>query len=445
MTLTLAILGSLLAVIPPLSADQRNTFEHVKDRDAEVDDGFYALLENASLWLHDEQPAGAGLNIPAMLATPAEYRGLPFIIEGEYLGLDEVHKVKRSGPWDGKLEQWGIRIPEADAAVMVFLVNPPPVPVVGQKVRLAGRFYKVWPVTDENTGLKLEYLVFVGHSATVSTGRALPPLTDADRRGLTAIADFTEDIDRGPFYQLINNAMLSATEAAKALPMPEAPLITHPDPIIGSPVEYRGLPLRIEGTLARRQPFKAARSGAWKVIEQWVVQITPMTRERPGESVIVYLADPPEGPQAGDKVTVVGRFYKIWRTYNEVNAPFNFVVLVGHRAQPIDQFTQTLASGSGGGGGSLSGGAAIRMAAVAVLVLGVSFYLVRRRLKMMGATDPGGASLRAMLEKRREQRASEAMGQYSDDESASEPAGPPLPVDPAEALLEMERRRVTEN
>ena len=439
----LAVVCSMLSVIPPLTPEQRTRFDGVLDRKAEIDSAFYSLLENASLWLPDEEPTGAGLNVAATLASPGEYRGLPMVIEGEYLGLHEVHMVKQSGPWDGKLEQWGIRIPAADATVMVFLTNPPPVPVTGQKVRMAGRFYKIWPVTEERSGRKLEYLVFVGHSAKVAAGLTLPPLTESDRRGLTSVVDFTEEIDRGPFYQLVNNAM-----QWKGMPMPAAPLITHADPIIGSPAEYRGLPLRIEGTLARRQEFKASRGGSWTTIEQWVIEISPKTKEKQGESVIAYLADPPATMKVGDKVRVVGRFYKIWRTYlarGEVNEPFNFVVLVGQSAQPIDALTITAAASPSGTATSSTPGSVARMAALALLLLGIGFYAVRRYVKNAGGTGPGsGASLRAILEKRKQEREAREHDHVASNGDAVAESQPPLPADPAEALLEMERRKITD-
>lgn len=438
----LAIVCSMLQVIPPLTPEQRGQFEGVLDRKAEIDSAFYSLLENASLWLPEEEPTGAGLNVAATMASPAEYRGLPMVIEGEYLGLHEVHMVKKSGPWDGKLEQWGIRIPSADATVMVFLTNPPPVPVAGQKVRMSGRFYKIWPVTDEGSGRRLEYLVFVGNSAKVSAGLSLPPLTEGDRRGLASVVDFTEEIDRGPFYQLINNAV-----RWKDVPMPAAPLITHADPIIGAPAEYRGLPLRTEGILVRRQEFKASRAGAWKRIEQWVVEISPKTKEQPAQSVITYLVDPPEAPKVGDKVRVVGRFYKVWRTYlakGEINEPYNFVVLVGQGAQPIDSLLVTApTTATGSATGTPVTGTIVRMVAMVVLILGVAFYSVRRYVKSAGGTGPGGAGLKAILEKRRQERearANEPAGKHD----WVDPDAPPLPADPAEALLEMERRRATD-
>lgn len=441
-SIALVMLMSVLGVIPPLSPEQRSSLEGVIDRKAEIDEAFYSLLTNASTWPADEELQAAGLNVKAMLASPAEYRGLPMVIEGEYLGLHEVHMVKRSGPWDGRLEQWGVRIPEADASVMVFLVRPPPVPVVGQKVKLIGRFYKVWPVTDERTGRKLEYLVFVGSSAQVSAGVTLPPLSAGERRGLSDVVDFTEEISEGPFYQLMNNAARS-----KDQPVPAAPLITHPDPIIGSPAEYRALPLRCEGTLVRRQKFPTSRGGNWTNIEQWIVEISEATRDKAGESVVVYLPDPPAQFKVGDKVSIVGRFYKIWRTYlakGDLNEPYNFVVLTGHSVQALGQSSFASApQGSGGGGGGLSGNV-VRAAAGALVILGIGFYVVRRRVKQMDSNRAEGSSLRALLEKRKEQR--EAHGHtHSNGDGDEEQQGPPLPADPAEALLEMERRKITED
>jgi hypothetical protein len=436
----LALICAMSAVIPPLSPEQKAKVESVKDQVAEVDPGFYALMENAATWPVNDEPAGLNLNAAAVLATPAEFRGLPMVIEGDYIGLHEVHMVKESGPWDGKLEQWGVRVAAAEMPVMVFLVNPPPVPVQGQKVRLTGRFYKVWPVTDDR-GRKLEYLVFIGLGARVQAGLTLPALSEAERKQLAVAVDFTDEIDRGPLYPLLNNAVLW-----KDRPLPAAPLITHGDPIIGAPGEYRGLPLRAEGTLVRRQEFKSTRGGAWQQLEQWVIEITPKTKDKPGESVIFYLVDPPAELKVGDKVRVVGRFYKVWRTYQakgEVNEPFNFVVLVGSTAEPIDRLTVTAVSGTGGGGASVSS-QIVRMALGAALVLGFGFYLIRRYARRIGM--PGGGvsgGLQAILEKRRLEREAAAKDRAAGNGDDAEP-DIPLPSDPAEALLEMERRRVGE-
>jgi len=442
-SIALAMLSLLIGVIPPLSPEQRLTLEGVLDRKVEIDEAFYSLMTNAAGWPAEDEVQGAGLNVKAVLASPAEYRGLPMLIEGEYMGLHEVHMVKKSGPWDGRLEQWGIRIPEADAAVMVFLVRPPPVPVVGQKVKLVGRFYKVWPVTDERTGQKLEYLVFVGNSAQVSAGLSLPPLTASEKRGLSDVVDFTEEISEGPFYQLMNNAMRS-----KDQPVPASPLITHPDPIIGAPADYRGMPLRAEGVLVRRQAFPTSRGGNWKAIEQWIVEISPTTRDKAGESVVVYLPDPPAEFKVGDKVSIVGRFYKIWRTYlakGDLNEPYNFVVLAGHRVQSLEALSYATApQGHEGTAGGLSGNV-VRAAAGALVILGIGFYVVRRRIKKLDANGATGSSLRAILQKRKEERETQSHTHTNGDgEEEEEDQGPPLPADPAEALLEMERRKITE-
>ena len=149
----------------------------------------------------------------------------------------------------------------------------------------------------------------------------------------------------------------------------------------------------------------------------------------------------------GDKVSIVGRFYKIWRTYlakGDLNEPYNFVVLIGHRAQLIDQLTyETASSGKAGGGTGGISGSVVRAAAGALMILGIGFFMVRRRLKSLEADRATGPGLRALLEKRKEQRETQSHAP-GDEEDAEELTGPPLPIDPAEALLEMERRKAGE-
>ena len=435
-----AILSLVVAALPPLNAQQKEYLDKVKDNVAEMDDGFYSLLENASQWPVDLEPQGMALNVETILASPGEYRGTPVLIEGEYVGLHEVHWVKRSGPWDGKLEQWGITVAGSERAVMVYLSDPPPVPVKGTKVKLVARFYKVWPVQDENGGTQ-PFLVFVGRSAQVFSGDSLPALTPAQRRQLDATVDFTQEFDAGPLYGLLANVA-----QWKDYPMPQAPLITHVAPIIGAPQEYRGDLFRIEGLLAVRRKVKLSRPGTWPgEIEQWAVRITDLNDER-DEVVVAYVLNPGEDFQSRDKVRIVGRFYKIWRDYRangDENVPLNFVTIIADRAEPIDKLPASASSATAGGNDSGSGlpPSAIKVGFGLLLLLGFGFWMTRRFLKRVN-TGPGRTATSQRLERMREERSSRST--HGDNGDSIED-GPPLPEDPIAALEELERRRKLES
>ncbi|MEX2216730.1 MAG: hypothetical protein WD768_21630 [Phycisphaeraceae bacterium] len=431
------VLLALTAALPPLTGQQKAYLDAVKDNVAEMDEGFYSLLENASLWPVTEVPQGMVLKAETLLASPAEYRGTPVLIEGEYMGLHEVHEVKRSGPWDGKLEQWGIKVEGTDRAVMVYLSDPPPVPVKGTKVKLAARFYKVWPVQGED-GVTRPFLVFVGRSARVTYGDTLPPLTSLQQQQVRGIVDFTNSIDVGELYALLANVALWKDE-----PMPLSPLITHVGPLIGAPQDYRGDLFRVEGIFAGRKEVKLERPGAWPSnIEQWAVRITALNDPR-DEVVVVYLLHPPKTIERGDKVRIVGRFYKVWRDYRsngEDNIPLNFVALIGDRAEPIDALPAS-ATGAVTGSGEGMPPSAIKVGLGLLLLLGFGMWMMRRFLKRV-ATGPARSGISQRIERVREERAAHAA---SGDNGDATDTGPPLPEDPIAALEELERRQKLES
>jgi len=281
--------------------------------------------------------------------------------------------------------------------------------------------------------------VFVGRGAQVFAGESLPPLTEAQRRQLDTAIDFSEELDTGAWYPLMANAA-----TWKDQPMPSAPLITHTEPIIGAPQEYRGDLLRIEGLLAGPpRKIKLLRPGPWpSEIEQWVVRLTAEDDPR-DDAVIVYLLRPPAGYEVGDKVRTVGRFYKVWRNYvahGEENVPLNCVVLVADTVEPLDALPASGAMAGAGGQGPLS--AAIKVAFGILLLLGFGFFMVRRFMKRAGM-GPGRSSMHERAERLRAERSlrrEDAEHHGNGDEDTA----PALPVDPTDALAELERRRTVE-
>jgi hypothetical protein len=74
--------------------------------------------------------------------------------------------MARPGPWEGRIRQWVVKTGESmDDVVVVYLVDPPEADVL-DRVRMPARFFKIWrePTTQ---GEPMDWLVFVGHGATV--------------------------------------------------------------------------------------------------------------------------------------------------------------------------------------------------------------------------------------------------------------------------------------
>ncbi|MEX0774463.1 MAG: hypothetical protein WD042_01990 [Phycisphaeraceae bacterium] len=169
--ITVALSGAVLAAQPPLTADQLERLSAATDRSMQVDEAaLYPLLENAG-WLDPAQQAGATIpDYTQIQLNPVEVRGQLFVIKGFVAAAPrQVQRTARSGPWDGKLEQWFIRTSvKEDHIVVVYLVDPPAAdarPNIGDEVWIVARFYKVWQQTREQKDRKiLDYLVFVGKS-----------------------------------------------------------------------------------------------------------------------------------------------------------------------------------------------------------------------------------------------------------------------------------------
>ncbi len=198
MNLTAPLLLTCVLAIPPLSPDQRGQVETATDGEVFDEPALYPLLKDALTWEAGDE-AGAMIPDYESLLNNAEerarLRGGLFLIEGRFIGVPHsrkqdgtgltVQRLSRPGPWEGKLQQWGVKVDKANdkgEAILVYLLDPPNEPLAGQRVRLVARFYKVWKskryltAEEELKGMKLEdapvesFLVFVGKTATVSAG-----------------------------------------------------------------------------------------------------------------------------------------------------------------------------------------------------------------------------------------------------------------------------------
>lgn len=162
------ILTAMLAAAPPLTAPQQQQLSTAHDAKADTDEAaLYPLLENALTW-PDHVEAGATIpDYDAITKDPAAYRGQLFFIQGKLRRAKPIGKLKLPGPWEGKLSEWAIEYgSEAEQMLIVNLVNPPQAPRDGSEIKLAARFYRLWPTTNK-FGNPKTFLVFVGKDAQI--------------------------------------------------------------------------------------------------------------------------------------------------------------------------------------------------------------------------------------------------------------------------------------
>lgn len=185
--LLLVVSWSALAAPELSESDRQRLADGTTDGDDVLDqqDGFYVLLRNASRWQGDDfaGDAGAAVAPPPDYAflkdKPADARGNVYRIEGWLAGSDrwptkanhESDKFLRSGDpaWGDQVTRWMVVTEKKnpDATVMVLFNDPNATmapPKVGDKVRIAARFHKLWRIPSSQ-GVPFTYPVFVGGAA----------------------------------------------------------------------------------------------------------------------------------------------------------------------------------------------------------------------------------------------------------------------------------------
>lgn len=170
-----AALAATAAAKPvPLTVDELEQVRSgSRDRVATYDDaGLYPLMRNAAWWTPGDVAGAMVPDYREVLADPDAHRANLFLIEGQLGARRVVGPLSRSGPWDGRLEQWSILVEKAagpdqeDIVAVVLLIDPPTgaaAPAIKSRVRLPARFYKVWTARDQS-GVDTEYPVFVGRT-----------------------------------------------------------------------------------------------------------------------------------------------------------------------------------------------------------------------------------------------------------------------------------------
>jgi len=169
------LLAAVSSAVPELNPSQQQQLDTATDDSGMLDEAaWYPLLQNVLLWEGDTRPGSMNPDYQAMLADPARFRGRRFFIKGKFAGMPRnrqslrAGRLARPGPWDDRLEQWGIVVQQdPDQVVVVCLVAPPAMPRPGAPIEVVARFYKVWKTLDLRNE-PTRFLVFVGKSAAVT-------------------------------------------------------------------------------------------------------------------------------------------------------------------------------------------------------------------------------------------------------------------------------------
>jgi len=180
------LLAGAVAAVEPLSEAQLRQLETATDFTPSWDEpALYPLLQNVLRWDTLDE---AGAMIPdwnALSADPESYRGRLFLVRGQLGGPPEKlqRRLARPGPWDGKIERWGIlyRV-NPDQVAVIYLVDPPPpaqTPRVAARVQILCRFYKIWRF-DDLEGRTTDYPVFIGKTVSRWTGASGEPPRTGD-------------------------------------------------------------------------------------------------------------------------------------------------------------------------------------------------------------------------------------------------------------------------
>jgi hypothetical protein len=200
-----AVILIAVTAVPPLTDAQRAQLDTAVDDSARLDEAaLYPLLENVLTWERVDTSGGdesggyesgadesggdesggddeAGAVVPdydALLADPAADRGELFLIEGRFAGRARRYGLMRKGGWGDALTEWVLVVrDEPQEVAVVYFVDPAGVieaPGTGSRVRVVGRFYKVWADRDQD-GKPARYLTFIARSPSTESVAAADP------------------------------------------------------------------------------------------------------------------------------------------------------------------------------------------------------------------------------------------------------------------------------
>ncbi len=258
-----------------------------------------------------------------------------------------------------------------------------------------------------------------------------PALTPTQYFQLMEANDLNEALDTPAWYALLENAKTWTRENLSGATEPDFQKIAK------APARYRGRLFEFTGRLVTAQDDRTiARRDDFPDLERWVIlpQIeTGDVHTVNASTVVVYLTDPPQSVREGQWVTVAGRFYKYWKdvSVRDDNEPTYYLVFVGH---------STVAGAPPPPAGfSFSGLRPTHVVILVVFIVGVVgllIFLGLRVRKLSFTPKPLGP--------RRAARRGAVDWEDDEEEDPWNESTTPLPEDPDEALLELERRRAAE-
>lgn len=177
----LMILTVTLSAATPLTDAQREQLATARDNYGQWDEpALYPLLRNTLTWAEGDAAGAMVPDYEALHRDPAAARGQLFLIEGELGAVQPIRKqLAQPGEFETNLQQWSIRVSrDPDEVVVCLMVDPMPLankPPTGARVRLVGRFFKVWQFVDRER-MPTPYLLFVGKWVTAEAGAIVSPI-----------------------------------------------------------------------------------------------------------------------------------------------------------------------------------------------------------------------------------------------------------------------------
>jgi len=168
-----SLLCFLIAVVPPLTASQHDRLNRAIDGRDQLDDAFFALLENVQQWNGDvgDAPIRLRPDYAALLADPARYRGDLCRL------LGRIQQQTRLPPPNESVWEWFIRGDDRQP-VLIYVagLNSDQAYRDGQLIEIDARFCKRIDAIAMD-GRQHSYSAFIGaFPRTINEAAAAPSL-----------------------------------------------------------------------------------------------------------------------------------------------------------------------------------------------------------------------------------------------------------------------------
>ncbi|HQL75877.1 MAG TPA: hypothetical protein PLD58_22060 [Phycisphaerae bacterium] len=227
-------------------------------------------------------------------------------------------------------------------------------------------------------------------------------LTERERIALGAVRDRNTQLAETGFFMLLARAAKMGALSDQQLQDVESPSYSN---LMAHPSRYRAQAIRMTISVFTSEKLEPTSGGAFPVTSHWprerpvwyLTGLNASLKVDPQQPVMLYATLDPAAALGkpvevrnqtqvygvpGQRVDVVGLFYKLRRSASEEN---------DERDYPVLLVWQLKAAGGGGVLGS-SGGSIVGVLAVIMLVLALllGFILLKRRVSRQKASRPGG-------------------------------------------------------